>query len=162
MHMAPRSWELIALSLLAGLGFGLALDHGDLFFVAVFGAACGMAVIGGIRRFPWARRRERRRDPRLAWFVRWDSTAAGARSGVMGEPQDGKERRLWNPEATTAIEFTQTRLRRPRPTRMSRHLFRRLALHRLRKSKSLLGSCTKQEIFSNPRGSEFSERLLAI
>jgi hypothetical protein len=52
MHMAPRSWELIALSLLAGLGFGLALDHGDLFFVAVFGAACGMAVIGGIRRFP--------------------------------------------------------------------------------------------------------------
>jgi hypothetical protein len=41
-------------------------------------------------------------------------------------------------------------------------LFRRLALHRLRKSKSLSGSCTKQEIFSNPRGSEFSERLLAI
>jgi hypothetical protein len=52
MHMAPRSWELIALSLLAGLGFGLALDHGDLFFVAVFGAACGMAIIGGIQRFP--------------------------------------------------------------------------------------------------------------
>jgi hypothetical protein len=52
MHMAPRSWELIALSLLAGLGFGLALDHGDLFFVAVFGAACGMAIAGGIQRFP--------------------------------------------------------------------------------------------------------------
>jgi hypothetical protein len=32
----------------------------------------------------------------------------------------------------------QTRLRRPRPTRMSRHLFRRLALHRLRKSRILL------------------------
>jgi hypothetical protein len=29
--MAPRSWELIALSLLAGLGFGLALARGDLF-----------------------------------------------------------------------------------------------------------------------------------
>jgi hypothetical protein len=28
--MAPRSWELIALSLLAGLGFGLALARGDL------------------------------------------------------------------------------------------------------------------------------------
>jgi hypothetical protein len=42
--MAPRSWELIAVSLLAGLGFGLAFDHGDLFFVAVFGAACGMAI----------------------------------------------------------------------------------------------------------------------
>jgi hypothetical protein len=52
MHMAPRSWELIALSLLAGLGFGLALDHGDLFFVAVFGGACGMAIVGGIQRFP--------------------------------------------------------------------------------------------------------------
>jgi hypothetical protein len=37
--MAPRSWELIALSLLAGLRFGLALDHGDLIFVAVFGTA---------------------------------------------------------------------------------------------------------------------------
>jgi hypothetical protein len=50
MHMAPRSWELITLSLLAGLGF--AWDHGDLFFVAVFGAACGMAIVGGIQRFP--------------------------------------------------------------------------------------------------------------
>jgi hypothetical protein len=48
----PRSWELIALSLLAGLGFGLALDRGDLIFVAVFGAACGMAIIGGMQRFP--------------------------------------------------------------------------------------------------------------
>jgi hypothetical protein len=50
--MAPRSWELIGLSLLAGLGFGLALDRGDLIFVAVFGAACGMALIGGMQRFP--------------------------------------------------------------------------------------------------------------
>ena len=50
--MAPRSWELIALSLLAGLGLGLALDRGDLIFVAVFGAACGMAIIGGMERFP--------------------------------------------------------------------------------------------------------------
>jgi hypothetical protein len=53
VHMAPpRSWELIALSLLAGLGFGLALDRGDLIFVAVFGAACGMAIVGGMQRFP--------------------------------------------------------------------------------------------------------------
>jgi hypothetical protein len=52
MHMAPRSWELIALSLLAGLGFGLALGRGDLIFVAVFGAACAMAIIGGMQRFP--------------------------------------------------------------------------------------------------------------
>jgi hypothetical protein len=41
-------------------------------------------------------------------------------------------------------------------------IFRRLALHRLRKSKSLSGSCTKREIISKPRGSEFSERRLAI
>src|SRR5262249_59686838 len=55
----------------------------------------------------------------------------------------------------------ERRLRRPRAklSRMSGHLFRTLVLHRLRKSKSLSGSCTKQEIFSNPRGSEFSERL---
>jgi len=52
VHMAPRSWELIALSLLAGLGFGLALARGDLIFVAVFGAACAMATIGGMQRFP--------------------------------------------------------------------------------------------------------------
>ena len=52
VNMAPRSWELIALSLLAGLGFGLALDRGDLIFVAVFGAACGMAIVGGMQRFP--------------------------------------------------------------------------------------------------------------
>jgi hypothetical protein len=52
VHMAPRFGELIALSLLAGLGFGLALDRGDLIFVAVFGAVCGMAIIGGMQRFP--------------------------------------------------------------------------------------------------------------
>jgi hypothetical protein len=50
--LAPRLWELNALSLLAGLGFGLALDRGDLIFVAVFGAACAMLVIGGMQRFP--------------------------------------------------------------------------------------------------------------
>jgi hypothetical protein len=52
LNMAPRSWELTALSLLAGFGFGLALDRGDLIFVAVFGAACGMAIVGGMQRFP--------------------------------------------------------------------------------------------------------------
>jgi hypothetical protein len=36
--------ELIALSLLAGLGFGLALAHGDLLFVAVFGGAIAMTT----------------------------------------------------------------------------------------------------------------------
>jgi hypothetical protein len=36
--------ELIALSLLVGLGYGLALAHGDLFFVAVFGGAIAMAL----------------------------------------------------------------------------------------------------------------------
>jgi hypothetical protein len=40
--MAPGLRELTALSLLAALGFGFALAHGDLIFVAVFGAAkCG-------------------------------------------------------------------------------------------------------------------------
>jgi hypothetical protein len=35
--MAPGLRKLIALSLLAGLGFGLALARGDLFFLAGFG-----------------------------------------------------------------------------------------------------------------------------
>ena len=52
VDMALRSWELIALSLLAGLGFGLALARGDVIFVAVFGAASTMAIIGGMQRFP--------------------------------------------------------------------------------------------------------------
>jgi len=42
VHMAPHLRELIALSLLAGLGFGLALAHGDLLFVAVFGGTIAM------------------------------------------------------------------------------------------------------------------------
>ena len=37
--MVPSLRELIALTLLAGLGCGLALAHGDLLFVAVFGGA---------------------------------------------------------------------------------------------------------------------------
>jgi len=49
--MAPRSWELIPLSLLAGLGFGLALDRGDLIFVAVFGAACEWRLSEGCNVF---------------------------------------------------------------------------------------------------------------
>ena len=52
VDMAPRLQELIALSLLAGLGCGLALGRGDLIFVTVFGAACTMAIIGAMQRFP--------------------------------------------------------------------------------------------------------------
>jgi hypothetical protein len=44
--------ELIALSLLAGLGLGLAFARGDPILIAVFGAASAMAIIGGMRRFP--------------------------------------------------------------------------------------------------------------
>ena len=44
--------ELIALTLLAGLGCGLALAHGDFLFVAVFGGAIAMMTIEAIRRFP--------------------------------------------------------------------------------------------------------------
>ena len=51
MDMAPSLRELIALTLLAGLGCGLALAHGDLLFVAVFGGAIAM-TIETIRRFP--------------------------------------------------------------------------------------------------------------
>jgi len=43
-------WELVGLSVLAGGGCGLALAQGDLLFVAVFGAASAMAVIGAVRR----------------------------------------------------------------------------------------------------------------
>jgi hypothetical protein len=49
VDMAPGLRELIALSLLAGLGCGLALAHGDLFFVVVFGGAIAMAIIEAIR-----------------------------------------------------------------------------------------------------------------
>jgi hypothetical protein len=48
--MAPGLRELIALSLLAGLGFGLALARDDLFFLAVFGSASAVTVIEAIRR----------------------------------------------------------------------------------------------------------------
>ena len=49
LDMAPGLRELIALSLLAGLGFGLAVAHGDLLFVAVFGGAIAMTT-NAIRR----------------------------------------------------------------------------------------------------------------
>jgi hypothetical protein len=42
--------ELIALSLLAALGCGLALAHGDLLFVPVFGGAIAMMTNEAIRR----------------------------------------------------------------------------------------------------------------
>ena len=91
-------------------------------------------------------------------------TEAAGRGAETRRFRRGRGRWLWNSEATTAISLTWRRLRRPRAklSRMSGHFFRTLVLHRLRKSKSLSGSCTKQEIFSNPRGSEFSQRLLAI
>jgi hypothetical protein len=79
----------------------------------------------------------------------------------MGEPQDGKERRLWNPEATTAIEFTQTRLRRPRPTRMSRHLLRRFGAPSIAQIEKLIGELHEARNLLESE-SEFSERLLAI
>jgi hypothetical protein len=50
--MTPGLRELIALFLLAGLGCGLALAHGDLLFVAVFGGAIAMMTIEAIRRLP--------------------------------------------------------------------------------------------------------------
>jgi hypothetical protein len=52
LDMTPGLRELIALSLLAGLGCGLALVQGDLLFVAVFGGAIAMMTIEAIRRFP--------------------------------------------------------------------------------------------------------------
>ena len=52
LKMAPRLRELIALSLPAGLGCGIALARGDAIFVVVFGAASAMAIIGGMQRFP--------------------------------------------------------------------------------------------------------------
>jgi hypothetical protein len=50
--MTPGLWELIALSLLAAVGCGLAWDQGDVLFVAVFGGAFAMMTIEAIRRFP--------------------------------------------------------------------------------------------------------------
>ena len=51
VDMMPGLRELIALTLLAGLGCGLALAHGDFLFIAVFGGAIAM-TIETIRRFP--------------------------------------------------------------------------------------------------------------
>src|SRR5262249_1643612 len=51
VDIMPGSRELIALTLLAALGCGLALAHGDFLFVAVFGGAIAM-TIETIRRFP--------------------------------------------------------------------------------------------------------------
>jgi hypothetical protein len=48
--MTSGLWELIGLSLLAGLGCGLAFADGDLFFVAVFGLAIGITTVEAIRR----------------------------------------------------------------------------------------------------------------
>jgi hypothetical protein len=48
--MAPGLRELIAIALLAGVGCGLALAHGDLFFVAVFGLASAITIVEAIRR----------------------------------------------------------------------------------------------------------------
>ena len=52
VRMTPGLRELMALSLLAGLGCGLALVQGDLLFVAVFGGAIAMMISEAIRRFP--------------------------------------------------------------------------------------------------------------
>jgi hypothetical protein len=46
-----RPAGVFALSLLAGLGFGLALARDDLFFAAVFGGASAMTIVESTR-FP--------------------------------------------------------------------------------------------------------------
>src|SRR5262249_39266682 len=51
--MNPRLRELVALAVLAAFGCGLALSQGDLLFVAIFGGACAMIIIGAVRRFSW-------------------------------------------------------------------------------------------------------------
>jgi hypothetical protein len=48
-NMAPGLRELIALVLLAGLDFGLALARDDLFFAVVSGGATAITVIEAIR-----------------------------------------------------------------------------------------------------------------
>jgi alkylhydroperoxidase/carboxymuconolactone decarboxylase family protein YurZ len=50
--MEARLHELIALAALAALGCGLALEVGDLFFGAIFGAAGAVATTEAIRRSP--------------------------------------------------------------------------------------------------------------
>jgi hypothetical protein len=47
--MNPRLRELVALVVLAAFGCGLALSQGDLLFAAIFGAACAVTIIEGIR-----------------------------------------------------------------------------------------------------------------
>ena len=49
-NMASGLKELIALSLLAGLGCGVALIHGDVLFVAVFCLAIAMTIVEAIIR----------------------------------------------------------------------------------------------------------------
>jgi len=46
----PELRELFGLSLIAGGACGLALSQGDLWFAAIFGAACAVATIEAIRR----------------------------------------------------------------------------------------------------------------
>src|SRR5262245_60915463 len=42
--MNPRLRELLALAAVAAFGCGLAWSHGDLLFVAIFGAACALTL----------------------------------------------------------------------------------------------------------------------
>jgi hypothetical protein len=49
--MAPDLRELIALSLLAVFGCGLALAHGDVFFATVFCLLISVTITEAIRRF---------------------------------------------------------------------------------------------------------------
>jgi hypothetical protein len=44
------SSPLVALAVVAALGCGFALSQGDLLFVAIFAAACGVTIIEAIRR----------------------------------------------------------------------------------------------------------------
>jgi hypothetical protein len=46
----PGVRELVGLSALAALGFGLASAHGDFLFGAIFGTACAMTIVEAIRR----------------------------------------------------------------------------------------------------------------
>ena len=46
----PGLSELFALLALAALGFGLALARDDLMFTAIFAAACGVSIVGLMRR----------------------------------------------------------------------------------------------------------------
>jgi hypothetical protein len=48
----PDLGELLGLSLLAGGGAGLALAQGNLLFVGIFGAACGVIAIQLLRGLP--------------------------------------------------------------------------------------------------------------